>query len=251
MDLVYLDPPFGTGGRRTSRRSPAAFPDPTHGSLDGYLAWLNARLCEVRRVLASTGTLYVHLDGRVVHYVKVELDKLFGPSNFRNEIVWHYNSGPRRRLDFGRRHDIILRYSKTKTYVLNPDAVRQPYSPDIRIPACKRRYYHPLGKVMDDVWRIPIIPQNDHAERLGYPTQKPEALLDVIVRASSLEGQMVADFFCGSGTTLAVAARLKRRWLGCDNNPEAIAMASRRLAGIPGAGFTVEGPRGEGRGRGI
>lgn len=243
IDLVYIDPPFATGRRRTSRRSAAAFGDGRPRSLDDYLGWLDARLREIRRVLKSTGTLYVHLDGRVVHYVKVGLDRLFGPENFRNEIVWHYNSGPRRRADFGQRHDTILRYSKTADYVFQfqADAVRVPYSPDINIPPSKRHYYHPGGKVMDDVWRVPIIPQNDRKERLGYPTQKPEVLLDIVVRASSREGDLVADFFCGSGTTLAVAAKRGRRWLGCDSNPDAIAIAARRLAACCGPpGFTVE-----------
>jgi len=271
IGLVYIDPPFATGARRTSPRTTAAFSDdwaapkpssnssfvirhsslcppslaprPSPLSLEAYLGWLNARLFEIRRVLRPTATLYVHLDWHAVHYVKVELDKLFGGGeHFRNEIVWHYNSGPRRKTDFGRRHDLILRYTKTDRYTFNPDAVRQPYSPDINVPACKRHYYNPLGKVMDDVWRIPILPQNDHTERLGYPTQKPEALLDLIVRASSNEGDLVADFFCGSGTTLAVAARLGRRWIGCDSNPDAIALTARRLsAPLRGAaGFVLE-----------
>ena len=243
IDLIYADPPFATGRRRRTRRGTATFGDHRPRDLAEYLGWLNARLFEMRRVLAPTGTLYVHLDWHVVHYVKVELDKLFGgEDHFRNEIVWHYNSGPRRRSDFGRRHDLILRYTKSADCFFDPDAVRQPYSPDINIPACKRHYYHPQGKVMDDVWRIPIIAQNDKAERLGYPTQKPEALLDIIVRASSNEGQLVADFFCGSGTALAVAAKRGRRWLGCDANPDAIAIAADRLEalGLAGGGFVVE-----------
>jgi adenine-specific DNA-methyltransferase len=242
INLVYIDPPFATGQRRTSPRSNTSYGDSRPRDLAEYLGWLNARLSEIRRVMAPAATLYVHLDWHVVHYVKVELDKLFGAKNFRNEIVWHYNSGPRSRSDFGRRHDLILRYTKSDRYVFNPDAVRQPYSPDINIPASKRHYYHPLGKVMDDVWRIPIIAQNDKTERLGYPTQKPGALLDLIIRASSNEGDLVADFFCGSGTTLAIAARLGRRWLGCDDNPEAIAIAEKRLASNlwGGSGFVVE-----------
>jgi len=181
----------------------------------------------MRRVLRPSGTIYVHLDWHAVHYVKVALDGILGRENFRNEIVWHYNSGPRRQRDFGRRHDVILRYSKTADYYFDT--------------ACKRHYYHPRGKVMDDVWRIPIIAQNDKRERLGYPTQKPEALLEVIVRASSRPGDLVGDFFCGSGTTLAVAARLGRRWVGCDISPAAIAISQRRLAALIGEGeFTVE-----------
>jgi site-specific DNA-methyltransferase (adenine-specific) len=240
IDLVYIDPPFATGGRRRSARSSASFGDRRPRDLADYLGWLNARLFEIHRVMAPTATLYVHLDWHVVHYVKVELDKLFGgEDHFRNEIVWHYNSGPRRRADFGRRHDLILRYSKTADYLFNPDAVRQAYSPDINVPASKAHYYHPQGKVMDDVWRIPIIPQNDRTERLGYPTQKPEALLDIIVRASSAEGQLVADFFCGSGTALAVAAKRRRRWIGSDVNPAAVAIAADRLAALP-TPFAIE-----------
>lgn len=238
--LIYADPPFATGRSRRSPRGRACFADNRRGPSE-FLDWLVPRLAEMRRVLATTGTLYVHLDWHVVHYVKVALDELFGRANFRNEIIWHYNSGPRRQRDFGRRHDVLLRYSKTAVYHFDPDAVRRPYSPDINIPACKRRYYHSRGKVMDDVWRVPIIPQNDKRERLGYPTQKPEALLEIIVRASSRPGDLVGDFFCGSGTTLAVAARLGRRWVGCDNNPQAIEISRRRLAAIVAEDqFTVE-----------
>jgi len=238
FQLIYADPPFGTGRRRVGRG--ASFPD-FQKYPDEYLAWLMPRLAEMRRVLRPSGTLYVHLDWHVVHYVKVALDGIFGRGNFRNEIIWYYNSGPRRQRDFGRRHDVILRYSKTPGYYFDPEAVRQPYSPDINVPACKRHYYHPRGKVMDDVWRIPIIAQNDKRERLGYPTQKPEALLEVVVRASSRPGDLVGDFFCGSGTTLAVAARLGRRWVGCDISPAAIAISQRRLAALVGErAFTVE-----------
>ena len=207
FQLIYADPPFATGRRRVGRG--ASFPD-FQKHPDEYLAWLMPRLAEMRRVLRPSGTLYVHLDGHVVHYVKVA-------------------------------HDVILRYSKTPDYYFDTEAVRQPYSPDINVPACKRHYYHPRGKVMDDVWRIPIIAQNDKRERMGYPTQKPEALLEVIVRASSRPGDLVGDFFCGSGTTLAVAARLGRRWVGCDISPAAIAISQRRLAALVGErAFTVE-----------
>jgi len=235
VDLIYADPPFATGKRQG--QGPVSFPDPR--DLPRYLEWLTARLAEMRRALTDTGTLYVHVDWHASHYVKVELDGLFGRENLRNEIVWHYNSGARKKKDFGRRHDVILRYSKTDDYILHADAVREPYSPDINIPASKAHYYHPLGKVMDDVWRIPIIAQNDKRERLGYPTQKPEALLDIVVRASSTEGDVVCDPFCGSGTTLAVAQKLGRRWLGCDASPQAIAIAAARLREL-GAEFALE-----------
>jgi site-specific DNA-methyltransferase (adenine-specific) len=239
-DLVYADPPFATGRRQGN--GSASFPDPQ--DLPSYLEWLTARLGEMRRVLADAGTLYIHLDWHAAHYVKVELDSLFGTENFRNEIVWYYNSGARRTRDFGRRHDLIFRYSKTDDYVFRADAVRQPYSPDINVPDSKRHYYHPDGKVMDDVWRIPIIPQNDKRERLGYPTQKPEALLDVIVRASSAPGDVVCDPFCGSGTTLAVAQKLGRRWLGCDANPQAIEITAARLHTLGASFVSIVGGEG-------
>ena len=245
IDLIYADPPFATGQRRRTAQNTATFGDPRPTDLAHYLGWLNARLFEMYRTLAPSGTLYLHLDWHIVHHVKIQLDTLFGgAAHFRNEIVWHYNSGPRRPNDFGRRHDLILRYAKTAHCFFDPDAVRQPYSPDIHIPPSKRHYYHPNGKVMDDVWRIPIIPQNDKTERLGYPTQKPEALLDIIIRASSAPGQLVADLFCGSGTTLVVAAKRGRRWLGCDTNPDAIAIAATRLEGLGllGGGFILEEP---------
>src|ERR1700722_1894764 len=125
------------------------------------------------------------------------MDKVFGVTNFRNEIIWYYNSGARKKSDFGKRHDTIFRYSKSDDYFFDDSAVRVPYSPDINIPASKAHYYDPRGKVMDDVWRIPIIPQNDKHERLGYPTQKPLALLDLIVRSSCPEDGVVLDPFCG------------------------------------------------------
>ncbi len=236
IDLITIDPPFFSGNdytpRRSSRAGPgrdAGFSDVWEGGLAEYLAWLNARLYEMKRLLKPNGTLYVHLDYHAAHYVKVELDKLFGYGRMLNEIIWHMNSGQRRPYAFGPRHNVILRYSPSDTPIFNADAVREPYSPDIHVPASKAHYYHPDGKVADDVWRIPIVAQNDRRERTGYPTQKPEALLERLIRASSNPGDVVADFFCGSGTALVVAARLGRRWIGCDIAPEAIRVTLARL----------------------
>lgn len=236
IDLITVDPPFFSGNdytlRRSSRaglRGDAGFSDVWEGGLAEYLAWLNARLYEMKRLLKPNGTLYVHLDYHAAHYVKVELDKLFGYGRMLNEIIWHMNSGQRRPYAFGPRHNVILRYSLSDMPIFNADAVREPYSPDIHVPASKAHYYHPDGKVADDVWRIPIVAQNDRHERTGYPTQKPEALLERIIRASSNPGDVVADFFCGSGTALVVAARLGRRWIGCDIAPEAIRVTLARL----------------------
>lgn len=236
IDLITVDPPFFSGNDYTPHRSAqaglrrdAGFSDVWERGLAEYLAWLNARLYEMKRLLKPNGTLYVHLDYHAAHYVKVELDKLFGYGRMLNEIIWHMNSGQRRPYAFGPRHNVILRYSPSDTPIFNADAVREPYSPDINVPTSKAHYYHPEGKVADDVWRIPIVAQNDRRERTGYPTQKPEALLERIIRASSNPGDVVADFFCGSGTALVVAARLGRRWIGCDIAPEAIRVTLARL----------------------
>ncbi len=232
IDLITIDPPFFSGRNYEpgSGEPGPGFSDVWEGGLAEYLIWLNARLYEMKRLLKPTGTFYIHLDYHAAHYVKVELDKLFGYGRMLNEIVWHMNSGQRRAHAFGPRHNLLLRYSLSDTPTFNADAVREPYSPDINVPASKAHYYHPDGKVADDVWRIPIIPQNDRHERVGYPTQKPEALLERIILASSNPGDTVADFFCGSGTALVVAQRLGRRWIGCDLAPEAIEITLRRLS---------------------
>ncbi len=238
IDLIYIDPPFFSGrvynvifGDRNEVRS---FNDVWEGGMPGYLVWLNARLYEMKRLLKPTGTIYVHCDWHASHYIKVEMDKIFGYENLRNEVIWYYNSGARKKHDFGRRHDVILRYSRGPDYKLNDDspAIREPYSPDINIPAVKAHYYDPRGKVIDDVWRIPIIPQNDQTERIGYPTQKPEKLLERIIEASSFPGEVVADFFCGGGTTPSVAQRLKRRWIVCDQSRIAVAITADRITRV-------------------
>ncbi|MGQ9492718.1 MAG: DNA methyltransferase [Anaerolineae bacterium] len=186
INLIYIDPPFATGAdfsvnikvgdeewtKEASVIEEKAYRDTWGKGLDSYLQMMYDRLVLMRELLAEDGTIYVHVAYHVGHYVKVILDEIFGKDNLRNEIIWYYNSGPRAALDFGRRHDTILRYSRTDTYKLNADEVREAYSPNINIPASKAHYYHPLGKVADDVWRINIISQNDKRERLDFPTQK-------------------------------------------------------------------------------
>ena len=196
-----------------------------------YLAMMAPRLVEMRRVLKPTGTIYLHCDQTAGHYLKLLMDKVFGVTNFRNEIIWYYNSGARKKSDFGKRHDTIFRYSKSDDYFFDDGEVRVPYSPDINIPASKAHYYDPRGKVMDDVWRIPIIPQNDKHERLGYPTQKPLALLDLIVRSSCPMGGVVLDPFCGCGTAVDAAQQVQRRWVGIDIAYIAIDLIRNRLVG--------------------
>jgi len=252
LDLIYADPPFCTGKSPSSRGSNRkTFPDRWPGGLDAFMAFLRPRLEQMHRLLAPTGTLYVHLDWHAVHYVKVELDALFGYENFLNEIIWSYRTGGLSRRWFGRKHDTILVYAKQlgrhvfhvqrdgvfRTDGMNYDAHGRPYKSTRR----GRLYFHPSGPALTDVWDIPFL-STVSSERTGYPTQKPEALLERIIRASSRRGQWVADFFCGSGTTLAVAERLGRRWLGCDISPDAVRIARRRLAALR-AGTRKNTPR--------
>ncbi|SRR5579884_131464 len=231
------------------------FVDRWEGGLADYLGWLTPRLREMHRLLRPTGSLFVHLDWHAVHYVKCALDGIFGYRRFRNQIVWHYGSGGRARTFFPRKHDLILWYTKSGRWIFNPQAVGTPRG---RCPTCGAargrwnhlrrqveadgrvcrtirsagrlyRYYDDELALPPDVWLDLSHLQQRDSERLGYPTQKPEALLARIVGACSLPGQVVADFCCGSGTTLAVAQRLGRRWIGCDVSAAAVAITAERL----------------------
>ena len=211
-----------------------------HNDVLAYLTMMTTRLIELYRVLKKTGSLYLHCDPTASHYLKIVLDLIFGKSNFRNEIIWCYRGAGYPKKDFGKRHDIIFRYSKTNNYVFNLDDVREEYAE-----ATKERFKHhignirngkdfgtqqlnPLGKQPDDWWQIqPIAPSAK--ERLGYPTQKPESLLERIIKASSSEGDWILDPFCGCGTTVAVAERLKRNWVGIDITSLAINLIKYRL----------------------
>jgi len=204
-----------------------------------YLTMMAIRLVELHRVLKSTGTIYLHCDPTASHYLKLLMDATFGPRNFRNEIVWAYRGGGRPRKDFARKHDIIFRYSKSDKYAFYPDAVRIPYQAEGikrsddsmwgRHPGTNKVYKpHPLGKVPEDWWPMDALNANS-PERLGYPTQKPRALIERIIKASSKEGDLVLDPFCGCGTTLVAAEGLHRRWIGIDVSPIAITLTQRRL----------------------
>ncbi|MGB6839080.1 MAG: DNA methyltransferase [Microgenomates group bacterium] len=187
-----------------------------------YLSMMAPRLVELWRVMKLTGSIYLHCDPTASHYLKLLMDAVFGPKHFQNEIVWHYTGGGRSKRYFSRKHDTLFWYCRGHPAVFNIDEVRVPYKKTsgyaksgIVSKAGKRYLPHPKGTPVDDVWDIPII--NPLAkERLGYPTQKPEALLERIIKASSNEGDIVLDPFCGCGTTIAVAHRLKRRWIGID-----------------------------------
>jgi DNA modification methylase len=241
-DLIYVDPPFFTD--RRARGSRAAFSSAWRGGLDAYLALLRPRFDQMHRLLSERGSIYVHLDCHVVHYVKVMLDEIFGRANFLNEIIWRYRTGGVARRWFGRKHDTILLYARFsgkhtfnvqregqyRTDGLRRDEQGRPYKQTRK----GRLYFDRSGPVMPDVWDVPFL-STVSLERTGWPSQKPEALLERIVLASSHPGDTVADFFCGSGTALAVAERLGRRTLGCDVSAEAIRIARDRLAKLGGS----------------
>ncbi len=267
VDLIYVDPPFATGrsrrvGRTDRQRS---YPDTWDGGLGSYLPWLKDRLVQMRRLLAPTGSLFLHLDWRASHYAKVALDEIFGASGFRNEIVWHYSSGGRARRCFSRKHDVILWYSRTSRWRFFPEAVAVRRD---RCPSCgaARKSWNHLRRHTDEDGRVyrtiksagkiyryyddePVVPpdvwldvghlQQKDPERLGYPTQKPEALLRRVMAATTRPGDLVADLFCGSGTTLAVASGMGRSFLGCDIGAEAVEITRARLDRC-GASFSVE-----------
>jgi DNA modification methylase len=245
LDLVYIDPPFGTGttrkGRDTEYRDVPNDPD-------AFVTWLSPRLEHCRRALATTGSLFVHLDYRAVHYVKVALDRLFGRSRFVNEIVWCYSVGGKSRRTFARKHDTILWYARSSDYAFYSDAVRVPRKPNSHMRVVKgpdgelvqektdrktgKVYRYPvnLGKVPEDWWAdIETLNRGDR-ERTGWPTQKPERLLERIVKATTDSGDHVADWFCGSGTTAIVAQRLGRRFTVTDVLQDAVECTTRRLS---------------------
>lgn len=258
IDLIYIDPPFFSGrnynvifGDQNELRS---FSDIWEGGMPGYLIWLNARLYEMKRLLKKTGNLIVHCDHHASHYIKVELDKIFGYESFVNEIVWSYESGGRSKHFYPRKHDILLWYSKKNAY-FSSDAVGIPRN---MCPQCglalekwnnlKKcvdkdgrtyrtilsagkiyKYYDDEPTTPSDVWLgINHLQQKD-PERIGYPTQKPARLLDRVILGCCPDQGVVADFFCGGGTAAAVAQRLNRRWIACDQSRVAVAVTADRL----------------------
>lgn len=243
IDLIYIDPPFFSGrnynvifGDQNEVRS---FADIWDGGMPGYRIWLNARLLEMKRLLKPTGAIYVHLDWHAAHYVKVEMDKIFEYDNFKNEIVWCYTGPSQTKTYYPRKHDVILFYTRGKEHVFNSDSIRVSYkksnlatgktsvigkgSEETLIELDKR------GKLPEDWWSDIATIGYKHSEIIGYPTQKPEALLERIIMASSNPGGIVADFFCGGGTTPAVAQRLGRHWIAGDISRIAVSITADRV----------------------
>lgn len=252
INLIYIDPPFMTG-RDFRNGTELAYSDKWDNNLDTYLSWLYETFVLLHKLLAHDGSLYVHLDWRVTHYAKVLLDEVFGFSpqaegpGFKNEIIWHYQSGGRARKHYARKHDTILFYTKSAQHCFHAERIgerrgtqkrnhmRQRIDTDGRvfwtIKAAGRIYSYGEDSFMtpSDVWNdISHLHQKD-PERNGYATQKPAALIERIILASSEEQDIILDCFCGSGVTPFAAQQLGRRWIACDQSELALQLTRERL----------------------
>ena len=278
VDLIYLDPPFNSnksyeapvGGKAAG----AAFKDTwtlsdldvawmgliadehpaiaylldatgrTHGKgMQSYLTMMAVRLLEMRRVLKSTGSIYLHCDPSASHYLKMLMDAVSGRENFRNEIVWCYSGGGIPKYDFPRKHDVLLRFTKTRAYNYQP--IYRSYSPGTVQRGrtnVKGKYFEQglrkEGTPVTDWWNdVPKITSPTDTEKTGYPTQKPLALLERIIKASSNEGDVVLDPFCGCATACVAADSLNRQWVGIDISPKAVELVNIRLQQAMGSLF--------------
>ena len=249
VDLIYIDPPFNTG-KEQSRKQIRVEKDASGDRVgfggnryqtevigergyrdyfDDYLGFLEPRLVEAYRILKPTGSLYFHIDYREVHYCKVLLDEIFGRDSFLNEIIWAYDFGGRSKTRWPAKHDNILYYVKDpKHYTFNRDEVdRIPYM----APGLVGKEKAARGKFPTDTWWHTIVGTNSK-EKTGYPTQKPVGVLRRIVGASSNPGDLVLDFFAGSGTIGEVCLELRRRFILVDHNPQAIAVMRERFSDV-------------------
>lgn len=270
INLIYIDPPFDSkadyshkmtieGNEFTKEPSVIerlAYKDTWAGGTDSYLDMLYPRLQLMKRLLAEDGSIYVHLDWHVGHYVKVMMDEVFGKDNFVNEIIWHYGGNSIPSKCFPRKHDTILISSKGQNARIYPERILEPYSELTlkrynHIDEFGKRYkisalrdgkqeivYAKEGRYADTVWNIPVPRSKD--EVVNFDTQKPFALLERIINSSSNEGDLIADFFAGSGTTLAVAEKLGRRWIGCELGKVGIQVTRARLVEQQANPFLIE-----------
>ncbi len=259
VDLVYIDPPFDSkADYRTRLTLPGgdinqkpttieqfAYADTWKDGTVSYLRMLYPRLMLMRELLSDHGSIYVHIDWHVGHYVKVLMDEIFGKENFRNEIIWHYDIGMAPKQDFKRKHDVILRYTKSDDFFFNAIKILPKNIDRYNLIDSEGRHYMVRGdsgkivyadegQVEDDVWTYYKGDEwrtlnSMSKERIGYATQKPSTILERIIKASSNEGDLVCDFFGGSGTTAAVAERLGRRWITSDIGKPATLVMRKRL----------------------
>ena len=231
VDLIYCDILYNTGKKFRDF-------DDNLGTTAEAIEWYKPRVLEMKRILKDTGNIYLHMDFRLSHYMKILMDEVFGEKNFINEIIWAYRTGGVSKRYFQRKHDNILRYSKTDKYTHNPlfeKSYTKFTSPDapsqqkFNLQKDENGVYRNVH--MRDVWNIDVI-YNKDKQAVGYNTQKPKELLDRIIKSSSNKGDIVADFFCGSGTTGVVAKELGRNYIMCDVSPKAVEISEMRLNGL-------------------
>ena len=210
IGLIYCDILYGTGRK---------FKDYQDLKADRRIIqdFYTPRINEMHRILLDTGSIYIHMDWRISHWIRLIMDDVFGFDNFRNEIIWKYGLGGSGNKEFAKKHDNILFYTKSNQYTFN-----------LQYETATSNMLKGKMKKMTDVWEVPTL-NNMAKERIGYDTQKPKSLLERIIKASSNQGDLVADFFCGSGTTCIVAKELGRNYLGCDINKRAIDITYDRL----------------------
>ena len=254
IDLIYIDPPFATGADFSVRTDigdeeiikeqtiieEKAYRDTWGNGLDSYLNMLSSRLWIMRELLSDHGSIFIHLDWHVNSLVRLLLDEIFGRDNQINELIWHYRRWTGSAKNFLNMHDTIYYYSKSSNYIFNEQWIpyterslerKKNYHTRIKGDDVYETHIDERGVKANDVWEISVI-NSQALERTGYATQKPEALLDLIIKSATNENSLVADFFCGSGTTLSVAEKLGRRWIGCDLGRYAIHTSRKRLMEI-------------------
>jgi DNA modification methylase len=256
IDLIYIDPPFFSNKYYEviwkDGYELRAFEDRWKGGIENYISWVEPKLRECHRVLKDTGSMYLHCDWRANAHLRLLMDEIFNERNFQNEVIWKFSVGGRSAERFGRKHNTIYWYSKSNKWIFNKNAISVPRKTgyksfggriieedgkkyQIKVAASGKEYKYRLdaGKTPEDVWEIESI-QSQSKERLGYPTQKPEALLERIIKASSNPGDIVLDPMCGCGTAIAEAYKLGRRYMGIDISPVACKVMLQRMHKIDG-----------------
>lgn len=239
INLIYCDILYGTGKNFKDYNDLKPIKEEIY-------EFYKPRIVEMYRVLNKHGNIYLHMDYRIVHWIRDILDSVFGYHNFRNEIIWKYKGRGMRKDGFQNKHDNILRYSKSNDFTFNGDDVLVDYSPRAKkefrhVDKEGRKYartwkngkmtpvYIKEGIIPDDVWDISMI-YGSSKQKVDYCSQKPEELLEKIILSSSNKGGVVADFFMGSGTTMKVAKELGRNYIGCDTNPRAVEITEKRIS---------------------
>jgi len=242
IDMIYIDPPFFSENMFSikNRSGERAYDDRWKNDMQSYLKYLEKRIVLMKELLKDSGSIFVHLDWHASHYVKVMMDRIFGMSNFRNEIIWHYYMGGKSKKEFARKHDVILYYSKGRKWKFNPQKIKRRIDFLPKLPlksstgnALENTYFKDeIGwysvVTADDVWDVHGV-FNLGREYSGYPTQKPLEILERIIAASTDSGDIVADFFMGSGTSMVASSSMGRHFIGCDNSYYAVTTTIERL----------------------